>query len=264
MKKKDKSHQSAQRRRGFTLVELLVVISVIVVLLGLTVAVASMTVQRSETRETEMILTTLDMMVQEYEAEADRRLSWGKSGWTANGIRNPRVRYDLNDGTPDFFVLSEVLETVLTAPTARAMLERIPAERLYQYEANEVPQWMVNRPEAEHIPDFAGTYAVLDAWGMPVYSTHPGRAWHSSDAAALRDEDGTIRTGYEQRYGVTRNRRICFVSAGPDRDFGWMGGGDYVTEAMREATRDNIASYQPVDPIYSADHDDDSSGGMDY
>ncbi len=56
------------------------------------------------------------------------------------------------------------------------------------------------------------------------------------------DPDGTIRTPNEQRYGVARNRRICFVSAGPDQGFGNLTAMPPYP-ADPDPVRDNIYSY---------------------
>ena len=58
-----------------------------------------------------------------------------------------------------------------------------------------------------------------------------------------RDDDGTIRTRNEKDYGISPNRRIVFVSAGPDQRFG-LPAEFYPLDmqAMREARLDNIYS----------------------
>ena len=56
-----------------------------------------------------------------------------------------------------------------------------------------------------------------------------------------RNRDGTYRTYDEREYGVCKNRTICFISAGPDRDHGDMHAEPGTVE--REKTRDNIFSY---------------------
>ncbi len=95
---------------------------------------------------------------------------------------------------------------------------------------------------------------ILDAWDRPIYPTHPGPLWeYVNFYLPQADEDGTGRLYNEGAYGIARNRRICFVSAGPDGKFGVDGEFDSlppgdVAEAMRTARADNIYSYQPMTP----------------
>ena len=92
--------------------------------------------------------------------------------------------------------------------------------------------------------------AILDAWGAPIYSIHPGPLWTQvvrvmGGPVLGRDDDGSARIYNEDQYGIARNQRICFVSAGPDGRFGTFAefGGD--TEAKEKARADNIHSYSP-------------------
>ena len=90
---------------------------------------------------------------------------------------------------------------------------------------------------------------MLDAWGTPIYATHPGRIWTLNDRGP--DPDGTIQTDNEERYGIAPNRRVVFVSAGPDQRFG-------LTEEFNSLDADDgdaaIAKAR-ADNIYSVDVD---------
>ena len=103
----------------------------------------------------------------------------------------------------------------------------------------------------QQLPEFDGGITILDAWGTPIYSTHPGAP--AAPGVQPVDADGTERTLNESYYGIARNRRVCFVSAGPDRLFGlyWEFTGltgPELEEAIAEAMKDNIYSYQPEQP----------------
>mgnify|MGYP000110480133 CR=1 FL=1 len=61
-----------QPRRAFTLVEMVVVISIIVMLVGLTIGVSVILSRKSEERETESVLKLLDLAMTEWETAAER------------------------------------------------------------------------------------------------------------------------------------------------------------------------------------------------
>ena len=94
---------------------------------------------------------------------------------------------------------------------------------------------------------FDGSLTILDAWGTPIYATHPGRSYDpnlfEADPNYYKppDPDGTIRTYNEREYGVARNREVCFVSAGPDRRFGHL-------QADPQGSEDNLYSYPITRP----------------
>ena len=55
-----------------------------------------------------------------------------------------------------------------------------------------------------------------DPWGQPYRVVHPGQVAPPNTDPDDVDDDGTKRTEVERIYGIAVNRRICFVSAGPD------------------------------------------------
>jgi len=67
-------------RRGFTLVEMTIVIGIIILLAGLTLAVSVSVVQGSEIRQTELTVRLLDAAIQEWQVLADRQISYGIDG----------------------------------------------------------------------------------------------------------------------------------------------------------------------------------------
>ena len=108
--------------------------------------------------------------------------------------------------------------------------------------------------EEQQLSKFAGESTVIDAWGVPIYATHPGEVVSAAAGDSL-DDDGTERTPNETMYGIARHRRICYVSAGPDRLFGLPKEFPGVPpqqmyEKIREAQKDNIYSYLPIPTGY--------------
>lgn len=228
--------------RGFTLIELVVVIAVILVVAGITLSVGVVVVEQSERYRTRVTVELLDAAVKEWELAADRRLTW----W--NGDDDPALwdRADIHGDTPEVLIISEVLEVIRRAEAARTILARIDPDIVHTYAAGAVPPWVDGALD----PRFIGALTVLDAWDTPIYATHPGRAWTSADGASGidRDDDGTIHTPNEHHYGTAPNRQVVFVSAGPDGRFGlpqeFPGYGNY--KAIAEARKDNIFSVAPA------------------
>ena len=84
-------------RHGFTLVEMVVVISIIVMLVGLTVGVAVILSRKSEERETESILKLLDLAMTEWETASERTLTFGINDQPFVG-----AVYDIDETPYDF------------------------------------------------------------------------------------------------------------------------------------------------------------------
>lgn len=232
--------------RGFTLVELIVVVGMIVLLTGLTVSVGTRVVERAEIRTTENILRLLDTAVQEWEAQSDRKLTWGEDGVPANAV------YDLQGSlteslTSDVMVITEVLAPLRRVDSVMSILAGIGPDHLYEYDGSNYADWIDTPQEESDLENrFFGELTVVDAWGTPIYATHPGRVATAADRAdpeIVIDPDGTVRTYNERVYGVAVSRRVCFVSAGPDGEFG-----ELFIEGQRDAAADNVYSYPVIMP----------------
>ena len=91
------------------------------------------------------------------------------------------------------------------------------------------------------MPPYASVREIFDPWNRRIGVIFPGRAATKAEVAAavtaptsqgIDVEDGSVRTMDEHYMGICRNRKMCFVSAGPDGDFG--------------TSADNIYSYEPL------------------
>lgn len=215
--------QRVRSARGFTLIELVIVIGLILVLVGLTMAVGLAVRAQSETRQTENVLILLDQAVKQWEIAADRQLSWGTEDLPVDG-----AVYDINDQNFADVQLTQLLGRISTNQSARDILAQIDDDFLQQEEGGL-------------------KLKLVDPWGSPVHLIHPGTV----DPVNAVDPDGTIRVsvdlfgdrGHEDIYGVARNRQLLFVSAGPDGEFGNLSA-DPDSDDFKQ-TQDNVYSYQP-------------------
>ena len=216
--------RTARRSPAFTLIELVVVISIILLLVGLTMSVGLAVRSQSETRQTENVLILLDQAVKQWQIAADRQLSWGVSG-TPTG-----AAYDIDaDGDPAE-QLKDLLERIRTNSAARDILAQIDNDFLQQVEDE----------------DGELVLRLVDPWGSPVCLIHPGRVSDPVNFGDVPDEadiDGTVRTDHENEFGVALNRALLFLSAGPDGEFGDLRA-DPGSDAFKQ-TQDNVYSYKP-------------------
>lgn len=258
-------HARTRRRRtqrAFTLVELLITIGIIIILTALTISATVALTRRSEVNQTQMTLKLLDIALGEWQSEAGRTLSWGD-----NPLPPDPPIYDIGDGTPHVFTLSEVWRRISGNEATRTILAQIPPDLTYMYDQSKpLPQWLPANPDPDDPDPFLlqanprylvqagladGSVAVLDAWDIPIRAVHPGRVFQPGDVGEA-DLDGTIFIGSdnsdgwnEEIYGRAESRRLYFVSAGPDRKFGNVSSAD---ERIRGQAEDNLYSYRVEEP----------------
>jgi prepilin-type N-terminal cleavage/methylation domain-containing protein len=230
--------RSDEATKGFTLVEMVIVIGVIVVLAALTLSVSVAVVEGSEIRQTENTIRLLTTAIQEWEAVADRRISYGQDDQPYGG-----EVYEIKANMVDEQEATDWLMTIITKPeSVRKILAQINPDAVEDHVE------FVNPDTNEQVY----TMRVKDAWDHQIIAVFPGRTWmNDADDGNLytyqRDADGTIRTEQEEHRAIAVNRQICFVSPGPDGEFGdFMGDEDAVDE-----TDDNIFSYEPANKSIS-------------
>jgi len=203
-------------RRGFTLVEMLVVIGILLVLTALTMLVTGAAFRASEVRTTESAISLLETALSEWENTTGRQILYGVGvDEEPNPVLYP-ARYDIKQkhiegGVPPgdrmdahfddtIFDLMDILERT---DSAKSILANIDPELLQEL-------------TDEHDDTRLG---VRDAWDNPIRVIFPGRNW-GRVPGIRQDADETERTLLEDVHGVATDRRICFVSAGPDGKWG--------------------------------------------
>ncbi len=241
-----------KNRRAFTVMELVVVIGVILILMALALSVTSSVLAANDRRSMENTFKLLDQAISSFEAQMGRDFAFGRRVVPGvpvgppNGIPDytgttPSVAYDIYElNFPTVHAVCMVLERLSTPGSESAeILSKIPASALRFLPMNgatvvgdPVPTtWTPNR-----MPATALIREIVDPWGRRIATCFPGRAATKAELAnsaiPTDSNDGTVRTADEVSMGVCRNRRIFFLSGGPD--------GDFTTVA------DNVYSYEPL------------------
>lgn len=257
--------QSAARhrvRRGFTMVELIVTISIIAVLVALTVYAASSLVLRSETQRTQDALKLLESAAQEWSIASERQITFG-----ANGIPTGAT-YEIDEATlvePSYVTVpneaqfivppampDETLDTRKADDATRQFIRRIEKTPAIREMLARIDSKLLRKGHDEDSgPDPTDWTIVRDAWDNPIRVILPGRD-HLGDAEpdsqTIRDSDGSILTDFEIKHGRCVSRTLFFVSAGPDGKFGDLQLDDPLTPALQDdidLAADNVYSSTP-------------------
>lgn len=265
-------------RRGFTLLEMLVVIGIIVLLASLVLAVSGSVARASEERATRNTLEILNAATEEYERALDRRVSYQSTATTLAGgnfVADPTTtgfRYEVvaSPGTPPAGC-GVTAWTTLVMPYGSTPPNGLPAYSSAPFKRTASFLWLLSNAPAtasilQKLPEsvFRGirpaTGAVvptnlkhaIDSWDTPIIAVFPGRTANSNgvttDPPANVDKDGTVKCDSEWGGATTagglgvscKDRRILWVSAGNDARFL-----DAPVGNQYKPSADNLYSYEP-------------------
>jgi len=214
-------------KRGFTLLETIVVIGLILILVTLTTLVGTSVTRQAKVRQCTQQLDALDSMLSEYQAEYDAMPPYSEdsyfppNGYTLGGEVRPEV--------------AVFIDLVRGLGSVDNMLAAIPPDTLM--ERGEMYESAINQKGIGMFSgslDFVDTrLTIRDPWGMEILYID------SQNIEATTGEGVSDYSGY----GIPAARRPYFMSAGPDRIYY----DEDTADAKSDATRkDNIYSYQTV------------------
>lgn len=257
--------------RAFSLLEIVVVLGVILLLAALVLAVSGSVLAASERRETENVIRLLEQATTEWEQALGRPINYGPK--TEPGVTGVPGRdiYEENFNGP--WMSCVLMQRFGESERTRDIVSKIPETYSRPWRTGDPPlpgSWTsaAIATDPNQMPSPTGSVKVpmvIDAWGFRIGVCFPGRPWRNtaglsttntaqffsaglylrgvnSPATGAPDADGTEQTPDERVFGSCRDRRIRFVSSGPDGVFGDI----YAAEGstLKKQSLDNIVSYE--------------------
>jgi prepilin-type N-terminal cleavage/methylation domain-containing protein len=272
------ARRPVQRRRGFTLLEILIVLGVILILTSLVLGVGSAVLKSAEGAQARAALLTMESAFLQWESDTGRPVTFNGVAELPSGVTDELfdVRDPGNPAAPNNAGNKALIGRARGAGVyavnllnqvegIRSILAGLPAG-LMRPEANAsaYPPANVGGAGSLYLPSAKSSInakdssrsELVDPWGNRIAFVFPGREYRIGVDPGNPDSDGTVRTAIENvvpGFGVCVGRRICLVSAGPDGLFGVDGDAPVNLSAqaradfLRAAAADNIYSYE-LDP----------------
>ncbi|MSR17989.1 MAG: prepilin-type N-terminal cleavage/methylation domain-containing protein [Phycisphaerales bacterium] len=235
--------------RGFTLLELMIVVGIIIILATIGIGVSTTVLARSERQKMKDTFAILDAAVREWESSNGRPLSIGGPYSVT-----PQRAFDIWEiNTAGAYMIVPLLDVLQKSQTSREMLARIPPDMIRVLPpGNLTGQWPGPGMPAPYGPNpgavpITEAREIIDPWGLRIALCNPGRKVDRIDPiGTFMDPDGSVRSGDEQVRGMggaCDAGRIRFVSNGPDGQPATGGNPPAMTEANDPKVADNIFSY---------------------
>jgi prepilin-type N-terminal cleavage/methylation domain-containing protein len=277
-----KQRKFKERKKGFTLLELLIVIGIIVIVASLVLAVSSSVVRASEERATRNTLEVLNMAAEEYERTVDRRITF-RSGPVTGGIGadNPPPgevwRWDVWSAQTSTTVQQErppaasgVGQWSGLANPYNAVTAGLPAYSTLPFRRTAQLIWILTESPTcasimQKLPDsifrgikpnantaaFSTVRHCIDAWDTPIIAVFPGREATAAEVAtnnpSIVDPDGTVKCDSE--WGNATSQGGMQVSCKDRRILFISAGNDsrftVQSGSVYTPSNDNLYSYQP-------------------
>jgi prepilin-type N-terminal cleavage/methylation domain-containing protein len=208
-----------RRRRGFTLVEMLVVIGIIVLLLGLSVVGFSQIAKHSKAQHTKAALETMKAMMTEWDASAGKQNVAGFVNYWNTGVLTPIDAKNVGTVNMPISPLGVkptwqqynalVLAKLLELPANKAILDKLPTEQVQKNLLITLP----GQPAAPY-------YEILDGYGHPLlFVTSLGlRNVTAGGTTGIIRSDGRIHPLAGADPYPNPNPRYFWMSAGADND----------------------------------------------
>lgn len=242
------AHSPRPRPRGFTLVEVLVVVGIIAVLLGLVAGVGPLVFSNQRKAQTSQLLNTLDRALDEYSHAAGGIPKFVAEQYANTpGVDNELTTYgsELFPARPDSAVF---LAQIKGVGECDAIISGIPSQFLIATPTDDGSRPDPSDPSSISLGGGVDAPSVVDSWADAAW----GPPWNIAEQRVIYYVHPSNLLA-QDLYGKCVNRRPYFMSAGPDEKYGLTSeipapaSGEPLTHAQKAEllVADNIYSYTP-------------------
>lgn len=234
MTKTTRIHSDVPSPRAFTLVELLIVISVIAILIAIVLASSKGVVQRQQERVTQNLLVSLDRALDEYKTEVGAFPVYNATAYEAvPGPDNVLTNFPKASGGDG--------KDHPARPDASVFIQQAKGFGEVDAVFQQMPSKFLQITSAEGLDDKQRdlTPSVIDSWGedswpTPDNASRPYQIRKQQVVYYIHPENVLAQA----LYGQCSNGRPYFMSAGVDRKYGLAADVAFDTDADGELNTD--------------------------